>query len=492
MSALGRRGRLDSTGSLAGRAAKAAAWSGLSTIALRFGSFAVGIVLARVLSPDQFGVYAVALAVQSILMAVADLGLSADLIRSDDYERKAPTVATLGLVSGGLLALFTILSAPALAELLGSSAAAPAIAVLGGTLLLAGGGVVPYAMLQRRFDQKSMFTIGVVDFVASTAVTLLFVALGWGALSIALGRLLGQTLSTGLQFVFAKVRPRYGIDRSLLRPILAFGLPITGANMLSLALLNIDNIVLARVAGATALGFYVLAFNISNWPMSALSQVLRSISLPYIARADNAPRALTGLVAVAWALALPAGVAIATLAGPIIAVVYGERWLPAAAVLAALGVFGALRVIFDTFASYLYAIGKSRPVLWLQALWFLALTVGMIAATGAYGIVGAGWVHVVVALFIMLPAYLYTIHRAGVSVVAIAKQAWVPVVGALPAALAAALATRIESPVLAMVIGGLSALLVYGAVTGPWLMRRLRAIRGAQTNAATNLTPREA
>ncbi len=61
------------------------------------GGLVVGIVLARLLAPEQFGVYAVALTVQSILITVADLGLSADLIRSDEPERIAPTVATLGL-----------------------------------------------------------------------------------------------------------------------------------------------------------------------------------------------------------------------------------------------------------------------------------------------------------------------------------------------------------------------------------------------------------
>jgi PST family polysaccharide transporter len=82
------------------KAATGAAWSGVSTIVLRLGSVLVGIVLARILTPDQFGVYAIALTVQGILMTVADLGLSAELIRSDDPERIAPTVATFGLISG--------------------------------------------------------------------------------------------------------------------------------------------------------------------------------------------------------------------------------------------------------------------------------------------------------------------------------------------------------------------------------------------------------
>jgi hypothetical protein len=73
------------------------AWSAASNLILRFGSLAVGIVLARLLTPEQFGVYAVALTVQAVLITFADLGLSAGLVVSDDPDREVPTVAALGL-----------------------------------------------------------------------------------------------------------------------------------------------------------------------------------------------------------------------------------------------------------------------------------------------------------------------------------------------------------------------------------------------------------
>src|SRR3546814_16199248 len=87
---------------LGARATRGALWSGVNTIVLRLGGLVVGIVLARLLTPEQFGVYAVALTVQAILMTVADLGLSADIIRTADPDRIAPTVPPLGLVRGGL------------------------------------------------------------------------------------------------------------------------------------------------------------------------------------------------------------------------------------------------------------------------------------------------------------------------------------------------------------------------------------------------------
>jgi lipopolysaccharide exporter len=464
--------------SLRSRAAKGAAWSGVSTIVLRLGGLVVGIILARILTPEQFGVYAVALTVQSILITVADLGLSADLIRSDRPERIAPTVASLGLASGAIMTVATIASSTTLATLLGSPPAAPAIAVLSVTLLLAGATVVPYAYLQRRFQQREMFFVGVADFVVSTTVTLILIALGFGVLGLAIGRVAAQLVSSTMQFALARVKPHYAIDRTVLRPVLAFGLPIAAANLLSWALLNVDNIVLARVAGATALGYYVLAFNISSWPMSALSQVVRSISLPYFARTGAGSEGLATVTAVAWAGALPAGAVLAALSAPLIEVVYGTKWLPAATVLAALGIYGSLRVVFDIFAGYLYARGKSGRVLWVQIVWLIVLVVAMIFATRAYGIVGAGWVHVIVAIVVILPAYAIALRSAGVRFSPFIRAAWWPTVATIPAVTVAILArVFLHEALLALLVGGAGAVAVYAALMWPWLRRHLREMR---------------
>lgn len=455
------------------------AWSTTSNLVLRVGSLAIGIVLAHLLRPADFGIFAVALTVQSILMTIADLGLSADLIRSDDPARKAPTVATLGLVVGSVLTIGMVLTSQSVAETLGSPEAASTIAVLGFTLLLGGAGVVPYAMLQRRFQQKQLFLVASVDFVVGTSVTITLVLLGWGVISLAIGRVAAASLSLVLQFVLAKVRPRLGFNRELVRPVLAFGLPIAAANLLSWALLNVDNIVISRIAGPTALGFYVLAFNISNWPMSAVGQVVRSISLPLFSRSSEQTRsaALVTTSALTWSVALPAGVFLAVLSAPLITIVYGPKWLPGAAVLAALGIFGGLRALMDVFVSYLLARGASRAVLWTQIVWFLSLVPAIIAATAWQGIVGAGWAHLAVAVVFVLPAYLFALHRNGIDVLSLVRSCWQPVAAMVPAAGIAALSFGLfDGALWDLVVGALSGGAVYVLLMYRWVTGRIRAV----------------
>ncbi len=454
-------------------------WSVLNNVLLRVGTLAVGIVLARLLSPEDFGVYAVALTVQAVLMTVADLGLSADLVRSPDPRRRAPTVAALGLAAGTVMAVAMVLSAGPVARLVGTPEASRVIALLGLTLVLAGAGVVPLALLQREFRQRALFTVAAVDFVVSTTVTLTFVLGGAGVIALALGRIAGQATTLVLLHLIARHRPRYAVDGSVAVSVLAFGLPVGGANVLSWALLNLDNLVVARMSGAVLLGFYVLAFNISTWPMTAIGQVVRSVALPAFARASTAAgdRGLalgTGLTA---ALAIPAGVLLAVLATPLVAVVYGPRWLLAAPVLAALALFGTARVLFDLWVAFLLARGAARAVLLVQVLWFVTLLPAVVVGTRLGGIVGAGWAHVAVAAGVVLPAYAVAMRRAGADLGALARHCVVPVLATAPAAGAAAAVIALLGPAwLELLLGAAAAGGTYLLLVGRWLRRTVRSI----------------
>lgn len=453
------------------------AWSGVSSLVLRAGSLVTGIVLARLLAPEDFGVFAVALTVQAVLVTLADLGLSADLVRADDPDRRAPTVATLSLASSTLLTVLMIVTAHPVATALGSADAAPVIAVLACTLVLSGAGVVPYAQLQRRFEQEKLFAVDLTSFVVSTAVVVVLVLLGWGPMALAVSRLAGQVVTTVLQFVLARTRPRFGFDRTVAGSALRFGMPLALANMLSWALLNVDNVVVSRGLGVVALGFYVLAFNVSSWPMTAIGQAVRPITLAAFSRqqGEDPNPGLARATALTAAVAAPAGALLAVLALPVVVLLYGERWTPSAAALAGLGAFGALRILLDVLATFLIARGAVSAVLVVQVLWTVTLVPAMLLGTQWGGLAGAGWAHVVVGVVVVLPAYLVALHRTGASPWAVVGRLGPPLAAVLPAALVGHLAAgQVAEPALALLAGGAAGLAVYAALVFRWVRRWAR------------------
>ncbi|GHH72622.1 oligosaccharide flippase family protein [Promicromonospora soli] len=466
---------------LSGQVARALRWSTTGTLVVRLGNLGLGIVVARIVSPEEFGLYAIALTVQSVVMALADLGLSADLIRSPDFARRTGPVAVLGLVTGGSLTVAAALSAPALATAMGGPGAAGPIAILAGTFLLAGIGVVPFATLQRRLDQRGLFRSNAIDFGVGAVVTLVLAALGHGLIGLAVGRVAGQACGVATQFWLTRSVPRLSWDKTVARSVLAFGLPVAAANLLSWVLLSVDRVVLGNTAGAVALGYYVLAANISTWPMTLVGQALRSVTLPAFSRVgEHARAALVPLVGPVWWTVAGAAAMLAALAHPVVVLVYGERWEPAVQVLVPLAAVGAVRVIADVLAGYLYALGRSRGVLVVQAVWLVALVPAVVVGARAGGGVGVGVAQAVVAVVVLVPAYLLLLRRSRDEVGALARALAVPGLAAVCAVLTGMfVADRVTGELLGDLLGGATTLVVYLATTVVWVLPRWRAARAA-------------
>jgi len=244
--------------------------------------------------------------------------------------------------------------------------------------------------------------------------------------------------------------------------------------------------------GAVMLGFYVLAFNISSWPMTALGQAVRSVALPGFSQLGDPARKAEGFTAAAaltWAVALLAGVLLSTLATTVVPLLYGAKWSLSAQALAGLGFFGALRVVFDLTATFLIAVGATRSVLYVQAIWVVVLAPAMIVGIDHWGLAGAGWSHVVVCVVCVLPAYLVLLPRHGVRLGRLLLDLLVPAVAAVPAIVVGTLiAEAISIPILALAAGGAASSVVYLAPLLLWLRTRLRILKNSSTGPVSEET----
>lgn len=452
------------------------AWSTANNVVLRIGSLLVTVVVARLLAPRDIGVFAVALAVVVILGTFADLGASAFLVRSPDPGRAEPTVAFLGVCTSGALGCATYLAAGPIAAAFGNPAAAPVVELLSVSVALAGLSVVPAAALQREFQQSRQLVCDAANLLGGALATVVLVLADQGAMSLAWGRLAGQAMGTALQFQLSGTRVRWGWEPAIAREVLRFGTPLAGANVLSWLLLSIDTVVVSHALGPVLLGFYVLAFNVSSWPVGAVAQPVRVIALPAFSRGEGGGPAASfpGAAALTWAVALPVGLLLAVLSRPLVAFLYGERWAASATALVGLGLLGALRVLFDLSATFAVARGRTREVLGVQAWWVLVLAPSMLLAVDRWGITGAAWAHVVVAATAVLPAYLLVLRGRGVRLDELARRCAVPTACALPALLVSLWVVQLVQGDLAdLAAGGTAFVAVYAPLLRPWATRQV-------------------
>jgi PST family polysaccharide transporter len=459
---------------LSQRVRRGALWSGATTLLIRFANIAIMIVVARLLVPEDFGIFAVAVTVHAIVSSIGELGVSSCLTRADyDPDKIAPTVATISIVTSVVLAGVMALFAEPLSSALGSPHAAGPMRVLALAVLLVGVFAVPGAQLVREFRQDKQFLATVIGFVPSNALLLLMAAQGGGAMAFAWSRVVGQ-LVTGLVMVWAVPRHyRPGFDRRVVRSLLLFGLPLAGSNLLSYTLLNADYALIGRMLGSVELGAYLLAFNISSWSTGLLSSMINGVAMPAFTRIkDDGIRlrqSVSRAVRVIALLAFPIAGLSAVLAHPLVEVIYGKRWLAAAPVLAILGVYGAVSILCSLFGIIIVSMGAPRVLLFVSLLWLGALVPAMYVGVKVNGIVGAAVAHLVVIGALIVPIYLIALRKfTSVGAITIWRALYPVLFAAGLSALAAALMVQLlAAPPAQFLVGGLTGGLLYALLVLP-------------------------
>jgi lipopolysaccharide exporter len=466
---------------------RGALWSTLDVVVNRTSGFVLGIVVARLLSPADFGIYAIALVVHAILINVSDLGIGAALVRDDEESVRAagPTVTTIALASSISLGILMALLAPIFAQLLGAPHATAAIRVMSLTLPLAGITAVPGGLLRRNFKMKTIFIADTANNLGSGVAVVALSLAGAGPLALAWSFVAGQLLTAIILFVRSPAFYWPGWDPKQSRRVLRFSLPLVGASVLAFTTQNVDYMIVGRLMGSVSLGLYLLAFNISGWPQNVLGFVIKSVSLPAFARlrearADMAGhfcRALRSVVQVTFPVCLFLG----ALSHPLVLTVYGPRWAKASEALVGLAILGATRTLVELFSDFLTAIGRTRSVLAVQVLWLPALIGAMLALVGLFGLAGAGAAQAGISALLVMPLLVYFVNQAEVPWPAVVR-AMLPALGwaLAAAALAWYVASLSSSPVLALMTGGAAGLLMYVLPYQSKLRSLIAARRGPQ------------
>ena len=464
-------------------------WSMINTVVLRIANFATGVLLARtVFGPEAFGLYAVSQVILAVLLSANELGVSLAVVRWEgDVRDFARTVFSLSVLSSIIFYCALYATAPQLARLLGSPHATTMIRVLSLCVVVDGLACVQLALLTRTFAQGRMMLANSLTFVVGTCVTLWLAFSGDGPISFAWGSVAGVSVGLIVATVAAPFIVLPGWNAKQARELLRFGLPLAGASLLVLAVFNVDSAIVGATLGPAALGLYALAFNMSSWPSRSISEAARRVSFAGFSRVAHSAELLADTFVRAFGLVMagtvPACVLLATLAEPIIRLVYGTRWIAAANVLIWLTILGLLRVAYDLIYDCLAAAGKRPSLLLVQGWWLAALVPVLLVGARTHGIVGVGAGHVVVAGPLVCPAFLWAMSRCGVKVRAILAACLRPFLGGILMAAMCELAVRLLGGGLAGIAAATAAgLAVYLPVVFPMraLLRRSAARRPVQ------------
>ena len=278
---------------LARTTARAVAWNYLSWFLSKALVLVTTAVLARLLTPEEFGVIGFATVIITYLTVMRDLGLGGALIqRRDDIEDAADTVFWINIALGVVLSAVTAMIAPWVAGYFGEPQVTALLRVLGLTFLLQSLGTTHLIRLQRElaFARKVVPDVG--QAAVRGVISIAAAAAGLGPWALVVGQLAAVATSAALAWIVMPWRPRMRFARRLVRPLTRFGAPLLGVDIIHAVAGNLDYLIVGKVLGATALGVYTLAYRLPELLLLGVVTVLNRAVFPAFATVQDDPERL--------------------------------------------------------------------------------------------------------------------------------------------------------------------------------------------------------
>lgn len=381
------------------RAISATLWSG-ADIFLRQGlQFVVSIVLARLLSPEEFGTIALLYLFTGLASAFVDCGLSAALIQRQDITRTdESTVFWFNLAMGAIVALALWGAAPAIAVLYKLPILAPLTAVMALNIVLGALGSIHGILLTKRLDFRTQMKVGAITTLISGSAAIYMAMNGYGVWTLAAQTVVATSATTALLWVFNPWRPALVFSLVSARRLFAFGGYMLVSGLLDTAYNRMYSLLIGIFYSVRELGLYNRADSMKQLPSGMLTSILGRVAFPiFSAAASDKVQLRRGFQLALRGMMLinvPMMLGMAAVAEPLVLTLFGDKWLPAVTAMQVLCLGGILWPLHVINLNVLMAQGHSNLFFRLEVTKKL-LGMALLAVGTFYGVMGIAWSQVV-------------------------------------------------------------------------------------------------
>ena len=371
------------------------------------------IILARLLAPSDFGLIGIAMAVIVTLDFLSQTGFQTALIQKQNYTRlHTDTAWTFLVIRGIILAFIVFIISPVVAEFFNAPTVDLIIKIIAISLIFSGFrniGII-FFYKELHYDKHFKFEICSAFVDLALSITLAFVlrnvwAIVWGGLAGNMTRLL-------MSYLLSDYKPRFIINRQCFRELFQFGKWILISGIVYSLLTQADSMIVGKIVGPAALGFYQMAMLISYLPSSEISTVASQITLPaYSLMQDNLrrlQRAYFDVLRLTTFLSFPLGALIFTMAPDFVVLFLGEKWLPAVTCIKILVFSGILTSITSIGMPVFSAIGVPKIETYLQIGNLIIMSILLYPLTMYWGIAGTAIAVLSGNAILMIICFFYT------------------------------------------------------------------------------------
>jgi len=372
--------------------ARGAAWNVLFRVADRTIGLLSTVILARLLVPADFGLVALATALFGLLALLGDFGFDIALIQNPRAERRHfDTVWTFNVIVGLATALALVALAHPLAHGYDEPRLVPIVYALAVTRAVSCFENIGIVALRKDMAFDREFRFSLYKRLATTFLATIPLAFLWRDYrALVGGTIAGSCFGLALSYLLHPYRPRLSL--AAMRELLGYSKWLQLANIVAFASGRAADFIIARMAGAAALGFFTIAKEIARLPSTELAAPIHRGVFPGYAKVAADPILLKSaylkVVSVIVLVVFPAGIGLSLVADPVVAIFFGEKWSDMAPLIQILAVNGVLGISLSTAAYVFLAQGTPRhttTMVVFQAVVSIVLMLWLVPRSGVRG-----------------------------------------------------------------------------------------------------------
>ncbi|OGW74753.1 MAG: hypothetical protein A2Z72_08105 [Omnitrophica bacterium RBG_13_46_9] len=395
------------------RVVKSSIWAFSDRVIQQILFFTRTLILARLLSPGDFGIFGISLLAITILSTFSKSGFDLALIqKKSDIRPYLDTAWTINLIRGMFRAAALFLSAPFIADFFNSPGVVPVVRVLALSELVNSSQNVGMVYLQKELEFGKRFVFSVTVGIAGLIVGVTAVYFLRDVRALVYASLAGSIAGLVTSYIIHPYRPSLNIDLGKAKEMFKFGKYIWGTSVLKFFILHGDDAFLGKILGPAALGLYQMAYRISNIAATEISNVLSDVAFPaYSKIQDQSHKLRIGYlktIKITTLFAFPIAGGLLILSPEFVRLVLGEQWISMIPAMRILCLLGMLKSI--GFDDLFKSVGRPDIPTKISLVRLMAMVVTIYPLTLRLGMQGTA-LSVLISSFFVIPIGLYHMSK---------------------------------------------------------------------------------
>jgi O-antigen/teichoic acid export membrane protein len=395
-------------------------WSAADILTRQGVQFAVAVILARLLSPEEFGTIALLGLFAGIASVLVEGGMSSALVQQREVsDEDLSTVFWLNLGAGVIAACVLWLAAPQIAAFFEKPILVPLTAVMAVNVLIGACGAVQQTLFVKRLDMRPVTIASAASIVGSSVFAVVMAWQGYGVWALAGQTFVSGAVATALLWLQSSWRPSFAFSVASARRLFGFGGYMLASGLLDMSFNQLYTLIVGKLYGPAELGLYGRAQATSQTPSAVLNGIVARVAFPVFARAESEARLAADMRLALQAMMFvnaPVMLGLAAVAEPLVFVLFGPRWIPCVPVLQVLCLAGLMMPLHVLNLQALMGLGRSALFFRLEVI-KKVVGIALVCSAASQGALGIAWAMVAlgVAGVFINSFYAYSLFGYGLS-----------------------------------------------------------------------------